>query len=246
MAVIIATVFACFASALFVTSFTSIGLFTFGELAFFISCLLLSPYASAFVGGIGLSSASLLLGYPHYALASLTIKSIAGFTISKALKTLKSRTVNFASSLILALLFGLMGVLKFSGEIYFGYTNTFFLGERVLEFGGLWAQSLYLPSWGWIAASAIIIIIIIFTELKKAGCSEWAGAPLLGGCFIIVLGYLLYEALAMPVIFNVKVDAIANISVNAGQSILAATAAMVIGKIIHLLRYKLDSRTRIK
>ncbi|MEM2093284.1 MAG: hypothetical protein QXE16_03255 [Candidatus Bathyarchaeia archaeon] len=235
LAAIITTGLVCFASALFVTSFTSMGLFTFGEPIFFTACLLLEPFESAFVGGVGFSSASLLLGYPHYALASLMIKSLAGFTISKT-KILKNRIVNLASSLILALLFGLVGVLKFSGEIYLGYTKTFFLGERILEFEGLWAQSIYIPSWCWIAASAIIIIIIMLMEFKEVGRGEWAGAPLLSGCLLIVLGYLLYEALIMPAIFNVKVDAIANISVNGGQSILAATIAMVAGKIIQPLR----------
>lgn len=234
--VIITAALVCLASALFVTSFSSMGLFTLGEPVFFTACLLLGPYESAFVGGVGFSFASLLLGYPHYVLASLMIKSLAGFIISKASETLKSRIANLASSLILASLFGLVGMLKFSGEIYFGCTRTFFLGERILEFGGLWAQSLYMPYWCWIAASAIIILAIIFTEFRERGHSGWKGAPLLSGCLMIVLSYYLYEALIMPAIFNVKVDAVANISVNAGQSILAATVAMVVDKIIQLLR----------
>jgi len=227
-----------FASALFVTSFTSTGLFAFGEPIFFIACLLLDPYASAFVGGIGFSLASILLGYPHYVLASLMIKSLAGFAISKVSKLLKNRTVNFVASLVLVLLFGLVGALKFSGEIYLGYTTVFFLGERVLEFEGLRAYGLYLPYWSWIVVSAAIVFIMTLTEFKKIGRSEWAGVSLLIGCFLIIMGYLLYEAVIMPAIFGVKVDAVANISVNAGQSILGATIAMLLSKIIQLIRKK--------
>lgn len=233
---IIASGLVCFASALFITSFTSIGLFTLGEPVFFTSCLLLSPYSSAFIGGVGFSLASFLLGYPHYVPASLMIKSIAGFTISTLSKRVKKRVVDVTSSLILAILFGLIGAFKFSGEIYFGYTTIFFLGERVLEHNGLWAQGVYLPSVIWFLMSLALIIAIILSEYRGVKGIKWFGASLLSGCILIVFSYLVYEMFIMPAVFNVKVDAVANISVNAGQSILAAAIAMIAGSVIQLLK----------
>ncbi|MEM1756925.1 MAG: ECF transporter S component, partial [Candidatus Bathyarchaeia archaeon] len=232
--IIIASGLVCLASMLFVTSFTSMGLFTFGEPLFFISCLLLGPYSSAFIGGVGFSLASFLLGYPHYVLASLMIKSAAGFVVSTLSKRIKNRFVDITSSLILAILFGLVGAFKFSGEIYFGYTTAFFLGERVLEHNGLWAQKVYLPDVAWFLMSLALISAIILSEYKGVRGNKWFGASLLSGCILIVLSYLLYEVFIMPTVFNVTVDAISNVSVNAGQSILAATIAMVVGKLIRL------------
>lgn len=233
--VIVLTLLACFSSVIFIFVPSSKGLISIGEPIFFLSALLFGPFAGAFVGGVGFALADLLLGYPHYIIAALAVKASAGFMVGKVNRygTSTYRSLSVTSNLILILLFALVGVTLYSGNIYFGYIKTFFLGEEILKFDGLEVRSGYIPEWFWVVVS-IIIAFFMFRSSKDMHNYRWTGVSLLSGCLIIVFGYFLYENFVMPQIFRVKVDALANVYTHAGESILSATIALVLNKIIRL------------
>lgn len=228
------TLIVCFAFRLFIYAPGSMGLFSMGEPIFFLSALLLGPFAGAFVGGVGFAIAVLLLGYPHYVIAALIVNALAGFIVGKLNRHEPSmhRFLSLASILLLIVIFGLVGVTIYSGEIYLGYVKTFFLGEEVLKFGGLYAYGIYVPEWFWIIASIIIAFYILLLDFKKIRSYRWTGFSLLSGCLIIVSGYFLYETFLMPDLFNIEVSAVANIPINVGHSILSATIAFLLNRIM--------------
>lgn len=224
-----------FSSGIFIFAPNSKGLITMGEILFFLSALLFEPLVGAFVGGVGFALADSLLGYPHYAVASLIFKASAGFIVGKLNKHKAPipKFFSIASSLLLILLFTLAGIIIYSGRIYLGFVKTFFLGEEVLKFGGLEICVGYFPEGFWIIASIIITLLIFLRNLDMHDY-RWTSVSLLSGCFTIVTGYFLYEALIMPQIFTVKVDAVANVFTRGGESILSATTAFLLNKIIRL------------
>ena len=54
------------------------GFFNIGETMIFITALLFGPLIGSFAGGVGSMVADILLGYPHYAPATLVIKACEG------------------------------------------------------------------------------------------------------------------------------------------------------------------------
>lgn len=54
------------------------GFFNLGESMVFLSAILFGPLIGAFAGGVGSAFADLLLGFPHYAAATLIIKACEG------------------------------------------------------------------------------------------------------------------------------------------------------------------------
>ncbi|MEM2911733.1 MAG: ECF transporter S component [Candidatus Bathyarchaeia archaeon] len=229
------TLFVCFLSIIFIFIPSSKGLFIIGEPLFFLSALLFGPFAGAFVGGVGFALADLLLGYPHYIIAALAVKASAGFIVGKVNRcgAYIHRFFSIASDLLLISLFMLVGITIYSGDIYFGYIKTFFLGEEVLKSDGLEVYKGYIPNWFWVIASIIITFFIFWKNSKDAHNHKWTGVSLLSGCLIIVFGYFIHETFILPQIFGVKVDAVANFYTRAGESILSATIAFLINKIIH-------------
>lgn len=76
------TAFVCVATMLFSIYVPSTeGFFNIGESMVFLSALLFGPFVGAFAGGVGSSLADLLLGYPHYAPATLVIKAREGYVV---------------------------------------------------------------------------------------------------------------------------------------------------------------------
>ncbi|MGB9854227.1 MAG: ECF transporter S component [Candidatus Bathyarchaeales archaeon] len=205
-----------------------LGLFTFSEPLFLFSALLLGPIYGALVGGVGFALSSFLLGYPHYIMAALIVNSITGFIVGWINQTKKFNypILSAISTLILVASFTVVGATIYSGEAYIGYTKNLFLGEGIMESGGLYAYHLDIPQWFWIIAGAFVgsAAFIVF---KKHPKHLWASSALLGGCLTLILGYFLYESLFMPTFFNKKVNAATNLIVNFDHSIISSTIALL-------------------
>lgn len=232
---VILTLLVGFSSGFFIFVPSSMGLFSLGEPIFFISALLWGPFVGAFVGGAGFALGNLLLGYHHYIVASLTVNVLAGFVIGGLNKSVHfvNRILRLTSNLILILLFGMVGVTIYSGEMFLGYVKTFFLGEKVLMFDGLRAFSVYVPECFWIISSLLMAFYVVFVDFRRACNYQSAGLSLLIGCFIIIFGYFIYETFMLPYLFNIKVSSLANVFTNIGHTVLSATIAYLFREIVH-------------
>jgi len=214
--------------SLFTSNF--LGLFTFSEPLFLLAALILGPKAGALVGGVGFAISNFLLGYPHYIIAALTVNSLTGFLIGKInqLKNLSHTLLGALSTFTLISTFTLVGTMIYSGEAYIGYTKDLFLGEEIMKLGGLYAYRLDVPSWLWVIAGALIGSISFLVSFKKSPKYLWASTALFIGCLTIILGYFLYETFLLSTIFQIKVDAVTNLIVNLGHSVISANISILL------------------
>ena len=214
--------------SLFTSNF--LGLFTFSEPLFLLAALILGPKAGALVGGVGFAISNFLLGYPHYIIAALTVNSLTGFLIGKInqLKNLSHPLLSALSTFTLISTFTLVGTMIYSGEAYIGYTKDLFLGEEIMKLGGLYAYRLDVPSWLWVIAGALIGSISFLVSFKKSPKYLWASTALFIGCLTIILGYFLYETFLLSTIFQIKVDAVTNLIVNLGHSVISANISILL------------------
>jgi uncharacterized membrane protein len=214
--------------SLFTSNF--LGLFTFSEPLFLLSALLLGPNVGALVGGVGFALSNFLLGYPHYIIAALMVNSLTGFLVGKInqFKDLSHPLLGALSTFTLISSFTLVGTIIYSGEAYIGYTKDLFLGEEIMKFGGLYAYRLDIPPWLWMIAGALTVSISFLVSFKKSPKYLWSSTALLIGCLTIIPGYFLYETFLMPTFFQIKVDAVTNLIVNLGHSVISANISLLL------------------
>src|SRR4030065_1632436 len=99
------------------------GFFNIGETMVFTTAILFGPVIGAFAGGVGSMLADILLGYPHYAPATLIIKATEGGIVG----FLSRRKPNFSSKswkaftfligLIIGVSLSTIGVIYYTGEV---------------------------------------------------------------------------------------------------------------------------------
>lgn len=201
------------------------GFFNVGESMVFLSALLFGSFVGAFAGGVGSMLADLLLGYPHYAPATLIIKACEGAVVG----ALKKRNPKFSSRLhwkfftlvlgaVAGFLLGWVGTVYYSGEV-----------ELTLGTGSF---MLYVPTAFWTFLAVIITVSIVALGFLADPEFGWTVFSVITGGFIMVLGYFLYQLFLIGPLFNIEVVAIVEIPVNIGQMIIGATIALPIAKIV--------------
>lgn len=201
------------------------GFFNIGESMVFLSALLFGPFVGAFAGGVGSMLADLLLGYPHYAPATLIIKACEGAVVG----VLKSRNPKFISKkhwrfftliigVIIGLLIGWVGTIYYSGEVELT------LGSSIFTF--------YVPSEFWLLLGVITASAVISLGLLTDPEFGWTIFSVITGGFIMVLGYFLYQTFLLYPLFNISAMALVEIPVNIGQMIIGIIVALPIAKIV--------------
>jgi len=201
------------------------GFFNVGESMVFLSALLFGSFVGAFAGGVGSMLADLLLGYPHYAPATLIIKACEGAVVG----ALKKRNPKISSRLhwkfftlvlgaVAGFLLGWVGTVYYSGEV-----------ELTLGTGSF---MLYVPTAFWTFLAVIITVSIVALGFLADPEFGWTVFSVITGGFIMVLGYFLYQLFLIGPLFNIEVVAIVEIPVNIGQMIIGATIALPIAKIV--------------
>jgi len=201
------------------------GFFNIGESMVFLSALLFGPLVGAFAGGVGSMLADLLLGYPHYAPATLIIKACEGAVVG----TVKKRNPKFSSRLHWKFFTMVLGVVA---GFLLGWVGTaYYSGELELTLGsGL--SVLYVPAESWIFLGVITALSIAALGLLAEPEFGWTVFSVIVGGFVMVLGYFLYQRFLIYPLFKIEVVAIAEIPVNIGQMVIGATVALPIAKIV--------------
>ena len=201
------------------------GFFNIGESMVFLSAILFGSFVGAFAGGIGSMLADLLLGYPHYAPATLIIKACEGAIVG----TLKKRNPKFSSKLNWKFFTLILGVVA---GFLLGWVGTAcFSGEAELTLG-TGSFMLYVPAEFWLLLGVITAFSIAVLGLLTDPEFGWTVFSVITGGFIMVLGYFLYQQFFIGPLFNIEVVAIVEIPVNIGQMIVGAIIALPIAKII--------------
>ena len=201
------------------------GFFNIGESMVFLSALLFGPFVGAFAGGVGSMIADLLLGYPHYAPATLIIKACEGYVVGFLQKNnprLVSKTHWKIFTSILGLVAGVL--LAVVGSIYYS-------GESELTLG-FTAYTLFLPYQFWLvlgAAAACSLAGIGFVADPEFG---WTVFSVIAGGFVMVLGYFIYQMFFIGWLFNIQAVAVAELPINIGQMTVGAVIALPIAKIV--------------
>jgi len=220
------TAFVCVATMLFSIYVPSTeGFFNIGESMVFLSALLFGPFVGAFAGGVGSMLADLLLGYPHYAPATLVIKACEGYVVG----VLKKRNPKFSSKVHWKSFTSLLGViaggfLATIGTIYYSGDTELTLGFTTFAFN--------LPAAFWIFLGAIVALSIAAVGFVAEPELGWTVFSMMIGGFVMVLGYFIYQMFFIGWLFNIEVVALAEIPVNVGQMTIGATVALPVAKIV--------------
>lgn len=208
----ISTALVCVATIVFTVYVPATrGYFNLGEAMVYTVALLLGPYIGAFAGGVGSALADILLGYLHYAPATLVIKGCEGFIVG----------------VVAARLYDL----KIEKTKWFAPTLAVGAGVAVAAIGA--ASQIVLAKLGqmqevsltfWLVLGAITAIALAITLLKiDPSLTPAAAATLLGGAEMIC-GYLLYE------FWLYRWGALAEIPVNVCQVLVGMLVAIPVYK----------------
>jgi uncharacterized membrane protein len=201
------------------------GFFNIGESMVFLSALLFGPFVGAFAGGVGSMLADLILGYPHYAPATLIIKACEGAVVG----TLKSKNPKFctkiqwkfltvALGIVAGFLLGWVGTTRYSGEV-----------ELTLGWGTF---AFYVPPEVWITLGIITVLAISALGILTDPEFGWTIFSVITGGFVMVLGYFLYQMFLIYPLFKIEVVAITEIPVNIGQMLVGLIIAIPVAKIV--------------
>ncbi|MFX1562504.1 MAG: ECF transporter S component [Promethearchaeota archaeon] len=200
------------------------GYFNLGEVGVYIAALLFGPIIGAIAGGIGSMLADILLGYPHYALATLIIKGLEGFAVGYLSQKFRGRFAKhqllYLSIFIgLGLAFGLaiIGWLRFSGELYLSGGP---------ETGAWWLTFIIIPSYVWFILAIYIGASTILIAYKYEPEAAWNATAMLIGGFLMITGYFLYQQLVLLPIFSLPVVPLVELPANLMQSIIGIMVAL--------------------
>jgi len=201
------------------------GFFNIGESMVFLSALFFGPFIGAFAGGVGAALADLLLGFPHYAPATIIVKACEGAVVG----ALKKRNPKFSSRLNWKFFTAILGIIA---GLLLGWVGTaYFSGEAELTLG-TGSFMLYVPAEFWLFLGGITAFSIVALGFLTGPEFGWTVFSVITGGFIMVLGYFLYQLFLIGPLFNIEVVAIVEIPVNIGQMIIGAAVALPITKII--------------
>jgi len=158
--------------------------------------------------------ADILLGYPHYAPATLAIKAceggIVGFLGRKRLKfssKLQWKAFTFAVGLVAGVLLGYVGSLYYSGTV------ELYLGIPAPENPAL----IFIPPQFWYSLGALAILLVTLMGFVFEPEFGWFILATLVGGLEMVIGYFIYQQFLLWPLFSVEAIAIAEIPINIGQ-----------------------------
>lgn len=222
----VCTAFVCVATMIFSIYVPSTeGFFNIGESMVFLSALLFGPFVGAFAGGVGSMLADLLLGYSHYAPATLVIKACEGYVVG----VLTKYNPRFSSKVHWKFFTSLLGLI--AGGLLAGVGTVYYSGETEVTLGFA-TFSFFLPAEFWLFLGAVVALSIAAAGFVAEPEMGWTIFSMMIGGFVMVLGYFIYQMFFIGWLFNIEVVAIAEIPVNVGQMTIGATVALPVAKIV--------------
>lgn len=206
------------------------GFFNIGETMIYVTAMLFGPLTGAFAGGVGSMIADILLGYPHFAPATLAIKACEGGVVGiLARKTPKFsskalwRSFTFVVGLVSGALLGSIGSLYYSGDV------ELYLGIPPPSIPNL---TFFVPSAFWYLLGALVVFLVTAAGFVLEPEFGWQIFAMFIGGSVMVSGYFLYEQFLLFPLFNVPAVAIAELPVNIGQMVVGMIISLPIVRIV--------------
>jgi uncharacterized membrane protein len=200
------------------------GFFNIGETMVFTSAILFGPFVGTFSGGVGSMLADFLLGYPHYALATLIIKAceggVVGFLAQERLKVgsrIQWKAFTFAVGLVTGILLGGIGSFFYTGSV------NIYLGIPPPQSPTL---TFFIPQILWYALGGLVLFLITLMGFVFEPSFGWLVFAAMSGGAIMVSGYFIYQQFFLGPLFNISVIASAEIPINIGQMIVGLIIAI--------------------
>ncbi|RLE95400.1 MAG: hypothetical protein DRJ55_01995 [Thermoprotei archaeon] len=162
------------------------GYFNLGEVAVYLTALLLGPRVGAFAGGVGSALADLITGYSIYAPATLVIKGLEGYIVGKLSRSLRKRPY-LAKPLSLAVPVLIFIMITAIGTIF--YTGTFELSS----YPPIYSSAFQVEAWMWVTLAAVAAFVVGY-ESHRAGKTSLYVISMIAGGAVMVTGYFLYES----------------------------------------------------
>ena len=205
------------------------GFFNIGETMVFTTAILFGPVIGAFAGGVGSMLADILLGYPHYAPATLIIKAtegaIVGFLSRKKPKfSSKSwKAFTFFIGLIIGVSMSTIGSIYYTGEVELS------LGvPQLITLNTVLSIS---PTFWYVVGALVVLLVTLMGLIFEPELGWLVFTTLIGGS-IMVTGYFVYQQFLLFPLFNIEVLAFAEIPINIGQMLIGLIVALPIVKIV--------------
>ena len=205
------------------------GFFNIGETMVFSTAILFGPVIGALAGGVGSMLADVLLGYPHYAPATLIIKAtegaIVGFLSRKkprfSPKSWKAFT--FLIGLIIGVSLSTIGAIFYTGEVELalGIPQLITLNTVISISSTFW----------YVIGAAVVLLITLMGLIFEPELGWLVFTTLIGGS-MMVTGYFIYQQFLLFPLFNIEVVAFAEIPINIGQVLIGLIVAIPIVKIV--------------
>lgn len=212
------------------------GYFDIGEIMVYIAALLMGPYVGAFAGGVGSAISDTVLA-PVYAPGTLLIKGLEGFIVGylttrnlSRLSRTSWRATSAAMGGVLGLLVAWLGVAYLSGPktLYLGFSycsaNCTSISDQVYTtLGPQFSADFFVPPLLWVAAGAVVFALVAATTMRLEERLGWTIFAILVAGSEMVVGYFLYESLALQLGF---VTASVEVPVNVGQVLIGLVVAI--------------------
>jgi uncharacterized membrane protein len=202
------------------------GYFDVGEVMVYITAMLLGPSIGAFAGGVGSAISDAILA-PVYAPGTLVIKGTEGFIVGYLTRRnpagLSRRGWKVAGAVlgvILGLIVAWIGVTYLSGDktIYLGLSycsaNCTSPNSVTTAIGPQFSADFFVPAALWLILGAVVFAVVTFVGLRTEERVGWTILVILLAGSEMVLGYFLYESLALQLGF---ITASIEVPVNIGQ-----------------------------
>jgi uncharacterized membrane protein len=210
------------------------GFFNIGETMVYITALLFGPIVGGIAGGFGSMLADLILGYAHYAPATLVIKAFEGLVVGflggrtpKASQKSRWKLYTSVISIFPGLLLGLIGSMYYSGsvELYLGLSQ-----EQP-------ATILLIPTQVWYILGFLTTFSILLVGLLSEPELGWTILSIILGGLVMVTGYFLYQQLILGVLAYVEIP------VNIGQMTVGLVVSIPVVRAVYRYLPSLERKT---
>jgi uncharacterized membrane protein len=200
------------------------GYFNLGETVIYVAALVFGPFVGAIAGGVGAAIADVIVA-PPFALGTLVIKSIEGALVGFLGKKLTRQTSKSTWKIYTTLLGIVIGILlAATGAVYYSGNVDLYIGIPPPQTPSV---TFFVPAEFWYIIGSVAALLIISVSLRVEPELGWTILSTIIGGLAMVVGYFLYEQIALG-----KIGAVFEMPINIGQMLIGLIVAIPIVRFV--------------